>query len=145
MSASKQIRKNSEKISIKEPEKNLSYPVFCFKHLTTNNNYNIKFFKKARDKQKAYGAFFYLMDRMQSISWQEFIQLPKKVGMESISPNQINFTPKDYKITPDQKVICLRFKRQNYRAIGLKESINGVDVFHVIGFDFDYSSYDHGK
>lgn len=142
MSAKGKIKSKSDKISIKEPEKDNSYPVFCFKHITTNKKHNINFFKKdVNAKTKAYGALFYLIDDMQNSTWRELFSRRKETGFESIPYKEIKLKPNSYKITPDSKVISIRFKRQNYRMIGVKEN----DIFHVFGFDFDYSAYDHGK
>ncbi|MDU5274412.1 MULTISPECIES: hypothetical protein [Peptoniphilus] len=129
----------------------VNYPIFSFKHITRNNKYNIKFFKKSKDKQRAYGALFYLIGEMQQMTWKDFIRLPKEKGMESMKSSELNFYPNDYNLTPDQKVVVIRFNRQKYRVIGIKERIpgasdkEGIDIFHVFGFDFDYSAYDHGK
>lgn len=85
------------------------------------------------------------------MTWKDFMSLPKEIGMESIKSSELNFQPNDYGLTPDQKVVVIRFNRQKYRAIGIKERIPGasdkdcVDIFHVFGFDFDYSAYNHGK
>lgn len=151
MLAKGKIKSKSNKISIEEPEKDISYPVFCFKHITTNKKYNINFFKKSKDKQRAYGALFYLIGEMQQMTWKDFMSLPKETGMESMKSSELKFNPNDYDLTPDQKVVVIRFNRQKYRVIGIKERIPGasdkesVDIFHVFGFDFNYSAYDHGK
>ena len=42
---------DNNKVSIK---KDIDYPVFSFKHITTNKKYNINYFNKARDKAKWY-------------------------------------------------------------------------------------------
>lgn len=129
----------------------VNYPIFSFKHITRNNKYNIKFFKKSKDKQKAYGALFYLIGEVQQMTWKDFMSLPKEKGMESMKSSELKFRPNDYNLTPDQKVVVIRFYRQKYRVIGIKERIpgasekEGVDIFHVFGFDFNYSAYNHGS
>lgn len=134
--------KNNNKVSRKDSD--LNYPVFCFKYLTTNNKYNINFLKKSRDKQKAYGALFYKINELQTQKWEEIYMTNKEVGLETIKFNNINFNPNNLKLTQDTKVISIRFKRGKYRIIGIKSSKN-KDVFHVIGFDFNYSAYNHGS
>lgn len=121
----------------------LNYPVFCFKYLTTNNSYNINYFKKSTDKAKAYGALFYIINHLQGQTWLETMNKRKQIGFESIAYKTFNFKPNGYKLSKDDKLLVIRFKRGLYRMIGIKSDVN-KDVFHVLGFDFDYSAYDHG-
>lgn len=142
---SNKLKSNNIKDKIKEPENaTLDYPVLCFKYLTTNNGYNVKYFNHFREKAKAYSALFYLISDIQSTSWKDLMLRGKTKGFESINSGELNFKPSNYKITPDEKVFILRFKRNNYRLIGVKSNKN-KDVLHVIGFDFDYTAYNHGS
>lgn len=122
----------------------LEYPVFCFKYLTTNNKYNIKYFNKFRDREKAYSALFYTIHELQKQSWEDIYNKNRKHGLETIPSNIVKFSPNGLKLTPDTKLISIRFNRDKYRLIGIKSEKN-KDVLHVIGFDFNYSAYDHGK
>lgn len=122
------------------PKLGIDYPVFSFKHITTNNTYNIKYFKKTREKAKAYGALFYTMDTLQNRSWLESMNLDKRKGFETIPYKALNFSPKNFTLTKDDKLLVVRFYRDKYRIIGMKED----NIFHVFGFDFNYSAYDHG-
>lgn len=129
---------DNNKVSIK---KDIDYPVFSFKHITTNKKYNINYFNKVRDKAKAYGALFYIMDVFQNRSWLESMNLDKKNGFETISYKELKFNPKSFDLARDDKLLVVRFKRGYYRMIGMKED----NIFHVFGFDFNYSAYDHGQ
>ena len=129
---------DNNKVSIK---KDIDYPVFSFKHITTNKKYNINYFNKPRDKAKAYGALFYIMDVFQNRSWLESMNLDKKNGFETISYKELKFNPKSFDLARDDKLLVVRFKRGDYRMIGMKED----NIFHVFGFDFNYSAYDHGQ
>lgn len=129
---------DNNKVSIK---KDIDYPVFSFKHITTNKKYNINYFNKVRDKAKAYGALFYIMDVFQNRSWLESMNLDKKNGFETISYKELKFNPKSFDLARDDKLLIVRFKRDKYRMIGMKED----NIFHVFGFDFNYSAYDHGQ
>lgn len=143
MSAKRKLSKTTDVNKLKEPDKVESYPVFCFKHLTTNKKYNIEYFKKknVREKSKAYGALFFLINDMQNSGWKDLFSRSKEIGFESIQSKQLKLQPKNLSLSPDSKVLCIRFKKQTYRMLGIKNK----DVFHVIGFDFDYSAYNHGK
>ena len=144
MSRKKRVSKKPDNIKIKEPDKPLHYPVLCFKHLTKDKKFNIKYFRDDKEKLKAYGSFFYLVGSIQETDWLTLYQKSKASGLETIPSNQINFKPYNYKLTPDEKVIVFRFYHGKYRLIGVKSAKN-KDVLHVLGFDFDHSAYDHGK
>lgn len=142
---SHKIKKRNDVNLIKEPgNKTITYPVLCFKYLTKNKKYNIKYFKKVREKQKAYGALFHLISRIQSNTWVDLLSKNKKIGFETISCNELNLQPNQYNLTPDTKIYVLRFARGKYRLLGVKSSEN-KDVLHIIGFDFDHSAYNHGS
>ena len=78
---------------------------------------------------------------MQNSGWKDLFSRSKEIGFESIPSKQLKLQPKNLSLPPDSKVLCIRFKKQTYRMLGIKNK----DVFHVIGFDFDYSAYNHGK
>lgn len=143
MSKTRKIKGPKDNNIVKEPGGKLNYPVLCFKYLTKNKKYTIQYFKNYRDKQKAYGALFYLINDMQNTTWKELFLRSKDRGLETIEMNELKFKPQ-LTLTPDTKVLVIRFKRQEYRMIGIKSERN-KDVFHVFGFDFNYSAYDHGK
>ncbi len=128
--------------------KNIKYenkdecPVFAFQYVTTNKDYNINYFKKrVRDKCKAYSSMFHQIDIMEKTSWKELFNAGKNKGIESIDISQVKFRPNSLKkVSKDQKVLVVRFNREKYRMIGIKEK----NVFQVIGFDFNYNAYNHG-
>lgn len=53
MSRKKSISIKPDNNRIKEPDKPLHYPVLCFKHLTKNKKFNIKYFNDEKKKLKA--------------------------------------------------------------------------------------------
>jgi len=114
-------------------------PSFSFCYLTTNKKYNFESLDKG--KQKEWSAA--LVDRMIEISKEDWIYwfgLPKNKGIETIPYEKVNFSPNEIGISDDEKVIVFRFNSQKGRIIGFK-----VDtIFYIIGFDFDFSAYDHG-
>ena len=66
----------------------------------------------------------------------------KKVGLETLSIEIINFEPNNYEFSKDQKVYVFRLNSQKWRMIGIKSGHNN-DVLHIIGFDFNFSAYRH--
>ena len=73
-----------------------------------------------------------------------FTSAKQKDRYETLSIENINFSPYDYETSKDQKVYVFRLNSQNWRMIGIKSEIN-TDVLHIIGFDFDFTAYNHGK
>lgn len=121
---------------------NDEYPIFAFQYITTNKNHNINYFKKrVRDKCKAYSSMFHKIDLMERTSWKELFNTDKYKGIESMNISQVKVRPNSLKqVSNDQKVLVVRFNREKYRMIGIKEK----NVFQVIGFDFNYKAYNHG-
>lgn len=65
-------------------------------------------------------------------------------GFEAIPLAQIK--PCIYKkinLTPDTSLLVFRFS--GYRMITYKPSDSGNDVLYILGYDFNYSAYDHGS
>ena len=70
----------------------------------------------------------------------------KRVGLETITYDQLHFSPGgDAIITKDTKLYVFRFDtyrgRNQGRIIGFKGA--PCAVLHVVGYDFDFSAYDH--
>lgn len=115
---------------------------FSFVYLTDKKEFNFESLDKGK-KREWHSA---LVDRMVEISresWLAWLNRPKEVGIETIFASELRFSPKGYTFSPDEKVAIFRFKSQEGRIIGFKE--NQVPIYYVIGFDLDYSAYDHGK
>ena len=111
-------------------------------YLTDKKEFNFESLDKGK-KREWHSA---LVDRMVEISresWLAWLNRPKEVGIETIFASELRFSPKGYTFSPDEKVAIFRFKSQEGRIIGFKES--QVPIYYVIGFDLDYSAYDHGK
>lgn len=143
----KKIKKQADNNTIHYPskQKEIDYPIFCFKHITTNSKYNIGYFRnKMRDKERAYSAFFHLISDIQTHSWRELGNLNKKNrgSFETLYYHQLKFCPRELEIAKDDKVLVFRFKRDKYRMIGFKSN-DLKNLIHIIGFDFDFSAYNH--
>lgn len=138
----KSAKKSKIILEKKEPE----YISCSFRYLTTNKKYLIsdhsKFKKNNKEKLKCYEELFYKLKEMQSMPWSEFMLMPKNIGQETINYSQMNIEPNNLTITKDSKVHSIRFCNQNYRIIGYKDE--KLPILHIIGFDLDYSAYDHG-
>lgn len=124
-------------------ENKIFHPVFCFKYITENKNFNFDYFSDSKSREKVCKL---LCDKLISISnytWLEFYNLGKKSGLETIPYRDFKFRVSKIDISKDDKLISIRFGNQDYRLIGKKSEINDC-VFHILGFDFNYSAYPHG-
>ena len=118
------------------------YPIFCFKHLTTNKDYCFKYFQNNKDLEQAKAIILDDIIKLQSKTWLALGMESKKTGFETISYNQLNFKPTNLDLSNDTKLIVFRINGQNWRLIGYK-SDNFKSVLHIIGFDFKYTAYKH--
>lgn len=126
-----------------EPPSCTQIPHVSFRYLTSNSSYNFNYFS---NKNNALEAKAELYDRIESITkdtWLHWNGLPKdRGGIETINSGQIKWSPNGYSLTNDQKLIIFRFNSNNYRIIGFKDG--QCPTFYIIGFDFNYSAYNHG-
>lgn len=135
-------KEENKKINFGGSPEPKEYPIFCFKHLTSNKKYNFDYFGNDREQKEAKSLILDEILKLQKKSWAEWGLENKKTGYESLPITQINISPKDFITTNDIKVIVFRINSQRWRLLGIK-SQHFKSVLHVIGFDFDYSAYKH--
>ena len=128
------------KIKLDEPDE---YPIADFKYLTSNKKYNFGYFNNLRESIEGKAIILDKIIDIQKYSWLELMQMRKNIGIEYIDYEQLKFSPSNTKIVEDSKVVIMRLNSQNWRLIGVK-SKNLKNVLHIIGFDFDFSAYNHG-
>ena len=118
------------------------HPIFCFKSITSKDDYNFNFFNK--DKSRKHEAAFYLIDKLRNLSkksWEELLSLPKKTAYETLPMSIMNY---NFGLGKDEKIISIRFGNGGaYRILGIKRY--DCPIFDILGFDFNHSSYNHGK
>lgn len=119
-------------------------PAFCFKYLTTNSKYNFDYFSDKNHKLKMFETLFEKLDYCASYSRLELINQRKETGFEALDFERLKFQANAEKNLFGPKFISIRFNQQRYRIIGAFSDVC-PNVFHVIGFDFDYSAYNHGS
>ena len=122
------------------------YPTFSFRHLTANSKYNFGYFN-ASQSAKMKEAKHSLYDRIEALTrqeWKYWGSLGKANGYETIEFSRLKLAPIDLKITKDNKIYIFRFEigKKSARIIGYKKG--SCPIIHVIGYDFDFSAYDHG-
>lgn len=118
------------------------YPIFCFKYLTANKKYNFKYFEKDLNLLKAKNIILDEVIKYQCKTWLEWGQENKKTGFETITSNQLNFSPAGIDLSNDTKLVVFRVNSQKWRLIGYRSDIF-KGVLHIIGFDFNYTAYKH--
>lgn len=118
------------------------YPAFSFRYLTKTKEHNFDYF----EHEKSNEVFRTLLQRLKEISKESYTywnNLGKHKGIEMIDYWQCNINPCDLKLSPDDKIIVFRFYHQNYRILGIR--LESCPTLHIIGFDFNYSAYNHGS
>lgn len=117
-----------------------------FQFLTKNNRHNFNFFSKTnfRLKTSAFEQLFEFLQTLTSKTQLEIANLPKERGFELIALSQLKFKPA-LTLGQDTKICVFRFGDNSnggdYRLLGFFE--HGQNVLEIIGFDFDYSAYNH--
>lgn len=132
--------KSPNKLS--ERPRNMDYPVFCFRHLTTNKAFLISPIKSVRDKAECYDKLIEKLEDIQSVTWLVFSGRPKKTGMELIPNNQININAKGLELTKDSKLVVIQFNNHKYRIIAHRSQSD--NILHIIGYDLEFNAYNHG-
>lgn len=121
---------------------------FSLRYLTSNNNYNEKSFGKNAEKAKNLSLLFARLQELSEHSWLEWNQMSKKDGVETIQYSEIRFKAKQgANIAADKKMTIFRVDTHNGtkkgRIIGYKDQ--PCATFYIIGFDYDFSAYNHGS
>lgn len=135
---------------IKKPSKDCTIQnealYFNFRYLTSNKKHNFEALKNNADLQaKAYKKLTDQFVSWSQSSWKELSNKGKRNGgfeMMCVSDMKGSITDKvQEKIAADTKLHVFRFG--DYRLVGLKGR-RCAAVLHIVGFDWDFSLYDHG-
>jgi hypothetical protein len=123
--------------------------LLCFKCFTDSKNYSFEHFSKGGANtlaamKECFNEFVFLSDR----TWLELMQLGKEQGgaerflYTAFRPEL--FKNLKFTITPDEKLYVFRFGGNKYRLVGHR-CTECRRVLHVLGFDFDFTLYNHGS
>lgn len=123
-------------------------PWFSFQSMTRNPRYNLSSLKSGTEREQTLDGLYRRLTELSSETWLYWMQKPRQTGLETMSYDEINFTAApDSKLTKDTVLYVFRFDTYlgagKGRIIGYKNS--PCAVFHIIGYDIDFSSYDHGE
>lgn len=140
------LKRNNSEIQLHKTFKSDNIK-FSWQYLTTNKKYTFGFFKKdMRNEVKAWQGLSAIVNDLCSSQWDKVLLRSKeeKHGVEILNHAQIKFSANGYTFSDDQNVIVFRFGAGNgYRLLGVKGT--NSNVLYVIGYDFDYSAYNHGS
>lgn len=115
---------------------------FSLEYITMNASHTFDYFgKNMREELAARQSLSVLLKELSRRSWMEIAQIGKKTqcGFETLPAMQLRFTPSGYEFSRDEKVWVFRFGKQQYRLIGIQDD----RTLYVIGYDFDFSAYNH--
>lgn len=143
-------KKQKEKLSLDKIQKKRGseceqYPAFSFRYLTKKKKFNFDFFRGRQEEGNK--MFRSLSNKMKELSEKSYTYWngigKEQGGIETISFWQCKLKPYDLTLPPDETIIVIRFCQQKYRLLGVK--LDKCPTLHIIGFDFDYSAYNHGS
>lgn len=122
------------------------HPWFSFKYLTTNRNYTLYGLSQGRERELILWGLFDRLEELTHRPWLYWTQQPKRTGLETISYDQLNFeADSSANLSKDTTIYIFRFDthlgNNQGRIIGFKKS--PCAVFHIIGYDLDFSAYRH--
>lgn len=132
------------KVNCAQEEKDILFEFGC---CTKKKKYSFDAFKETGNTYKnIYKEYLELIYAISNSNWPELSGRRKDVigGFETLEISEFNcdITERYYGIlSKDTKLHVFRFG-QDYRMVGYK-SLNCSRTIHILGFDLDFSLYDH--
>ena len=128
---------------------NNNHIILSFKYSVNNRNYKIEKITKSKDRtNKTVQKLFERLEEISNLTWKELQNRPKETGYEMIPISQFRINleniKKDLNLSDDSKIIVFRFNSQKCRLLGVR-SQECSSILYIIGYDWDYSAYDHGS
>lgn len=127
---------------------NDNHIVISFKYSVKDKKHTIE--NKVKNNQKCNDDMQMLFKKLEEISkttWKQLKNEPKGIGYEMIPISRFNINMENIKrelmLSDDSKIIVFRFgKGQRYRILGTTCK-DCSSILYIIGYDWDYSAYDH--
>ena len=128
---------------------NSSHILLSFKYSVNNKNYKIEKITNSKEKNnKTIQKLFEKLEEISNLTWKELQNRPRETGYEMIPISQFNISLKNIKealnLSDDSKIIVFRFNNQKCRLLGVR-SQECSSILYIIGYDWDFSAYDHGS
>jgi len=123
------------------------FPWFSFRSMTATANYNLKNLPSGPMRELTFAGLYKRLQELSSNPWVYWTQQPKQSGLETLSYGDLKFTAgASATLSKDTTIYVFRFDTYKGsgegRILGYKNS--PCSVFHIIGYDLDFSSYNHG-
>lgn len=123
------------------------FPWFSFRSMTANSKYNLELLPAGTSRETTLLGLYARLQELSSQSWTYWTQQPKRIGLETLSYGDLSFEANSSaSLSKDTTVYIFRFDthvgNKCGRIIGYKNS--PCAVFHIIGYDIDFSAYPHG-
>jgi len=123
------------------------YPWFSFKSLTHNDHYNLSKLSSGTEREQTLLGLYERLHELSCQPWLHWMQMRKSIGLETMTYNDICFfaAPGEV-IAKDTTIYVFRFDthlgQNKGRILGYKK--DPCATLHIIGYDIDFSSYNHG-
>lgn len=119
---------------------------FSLEWMTRNKSYSFSGFDRKRmcDELTARQALSELLALLSRSTWSEVLARRREElgGTEQIRYSELAFEADAVELLRDTRALSFRFGSGKYRALGIK--MPNDNRLYLIGYDFDYSAYDHG-
>lgn len=124
------------------------YPWISFRSLTRNAKYNLSMLRQGSEREQTLSGLYQRLTELTGKTWLHWTQQPKQTGMETMKYDDIQFeADANSNLAKDTTLYIFRFDTHlgegKGRIIGYKNA--PCAVFHIIGYDIDFSAYNHGK
>lgn len=122
-------------------------PWFSFKSLTHNDRYNLSKLAPGTEREQTMVGLYDRLHKLSCESWLHWSQIRKSIGLETMTYNDVHFdaAPGEV-IAKDTTIYVFRFDTHlgtnKGRILGYKKE--PCATLHIIGFDIDFSAYNHG-
>ena len=128
---------------------NNNHIALSFKYSVKNKKYKIEKVTGAKDKcNKTIKNLFEKLEEISKLTLKELQNRPKETGYETIPISQFKVNleniKEELKLAGDSKIISIRFDNQNARILAV-QSQECSSMLYIIGYDWDYSAYNHGS
>ena len=123
------------------------FPWISFQSMTTNADYNLKSLPAGPVRELTLVGLYKRLQELSNNPWVYWTQRPKQSGLETLSYGDLNFAAGPSAIlSKDTTIYVFRFDSYQGsgkgRILGYKNS--PCSVFHIIGYDLNFSAYNHG-
>ena len=123
------------------------FPAFSFRYLTSNSTYSLACLNKGRDRETVLEGIHQKLCELSSASWLHWSQQRKNVGLEMVAYQGLRLKTKEgVFLEKDTPIYVFRFNthlgNKKGRILGYRDG--SCAVMYIIGYDIDFSAYEHG-